>query len=349
MVTYAAPMAKRPPQGRGSGGRVTPSPKRDASEESTDAVSAKDRPKARVPQASAAGRAKVARTAARETVKAKAVDKTDRVDTTDRAATKVGVPRSAPRARSKGAAVERALVEQAAPDDEPVRSAGAGIKALLVGSADPDYIKPKDRERPWWGMGDMLIWFVVAQFIGVLGLTVVVSLSGYVGPSPGPGGRIGEVVGHLAIGQQPSVAKSFADLPLHYGLLLQVPFWLGLIGGPIYAVIRKGRTLREDFGVWMTWTDIPLGLAIGVFTQVVLVAVLYKILFLFIHDQDVSAEARKLTDRATTPAQVALLFVIVVVGAPIAEELFFRGLALHAITPAGTHSVSTVPPAGAQS
>ena len=70
----------------------------------------------------------------------------------------------------------------------------------------------------------------------------------------------------------------------------------------------------------------PVGLAIGVASQLVLVPLIYWPIFWLIGDQDVSAAARELTDRATDPFGVVLLFLIVGIGAPIAEEIFFRGL-----------------------
>ena len=50
----------------------------------------------------------------------------------------------------------------------------------------------------------------------------------------------------------------------------------------------------------------------------------------FIDRQTVSQSAEKLTDRATGWG-VLLLFLLVVIGAPIVEELFFRGLVLRSL------------------
>jgi len=57
----------------------------------------------------------------------------------------------------------------------------------------------------------------------------------------------------------------------------------------------------------------------------------YKVIFVFVPEQDVSAGARSLTDRATTPATAVILFLVVAIGAPFCEELFFRGLSQRAI------------------
>ena len=337
MVTYAARMAKRPPQGRGSGGRVTPSAK--ARDGGPPSEAPKARPRARVPQATEAGKAKVAKTGAKDAVRTQArakatgtakpaaaapAAKSAKTAKTAKTATTDAVLRSAKESKVAKAARDAVLA------DAPPAT-GGGLRGLLAGPADPTYVKPRDRERPWWGMGDMALWWFVAQIVGGIGFTLIIAMSGYTGQPPGPGGRVGEVVGRLSLGQAPTVTPSVSDLPLHWYVLLQTPFWLGLVAGPVYAVKRKGRSLREDFGIWMTWKDIPIGLAVGVFTQVVLVTILYQIAFVFIGRQDVSAEAQKLTERATTPLQIVMLFVIVGLGAPIVEEVFYRGLAQHAI------------------
>jgi membrane protease YdiL (CAAX protease family) len=118
------------------------------------------------------------------------------------------------------------------------------------------------------------------------------------------------------------------DLPLSLVALTQIPLWAGYLGVPWYAARWKGAGLRHDFHLWMRWTDVPLGLAAGLVTQLVLVPLLYApALWLTDIDADeLSKEAQDLTDKATDPLGVVLLVVIVVVLAPVIEELFFRGL-----------------------
>ena len=140
-----------------------------------------------------------------------------------------------------------------------------------------------------------------------------------------------EQYGRVGVGQPPSVTQTIANMPLWVTTFLQVPLWIGFLGGPLYAAKRKGTSLKVDFGFRMEWRDIPLGLAVGIVTQVVLVTVLYKIIFVFTGEQDVSASARELTDKATSPGAALLVFAVVAIGAPVFEELFFRGLSQRAI------------------
>jgi hypothetical protein len=117
--------------------------------------------------------------------------------------------------------------------------------------------------------------------------------------------------------------------PIWLVAILQVPLWLGLIGAVIVVSRRWGTSsLRRDYGFRFAAIDV-IGLPIGILTQLVFVPVLYWLLP-FIDRSSVSESAEKLTDRATGWG-VVLLFVLVVIGAPIVEELFFRGLVLRSL------------------
>lgn len=159
-------------------------------------------------------------------------------------------------------------------------------------------------ERPRWGFADVLVAFVVAQIASGIGLAVYAAVEGI------------------------AVAEVTTDeLPIGAIALLQLPLWLGLLGMPLLSAWRRGNGAVRDFGLWMTRRDVPLGLAIGVGCQLVLVPlVTLPVLLLSDADQaDLEAPARELTDKATGPG-VLVLVLVVVVGAPLAEEVFYRGL-----------------------
>jgi membrane protease YdiL (CAAX protease family) len=122
----------------------------------------------------------------------------------------------------------------------------------------------------------------------------------------------------------------YNDLPLWLIAVLQVPLWVGLVGVVIIVSRRFGTgSLKKDYGFQFRMGDI-LGLPIGVVIQLVFVPLLYRILSIVVDTSSVSEPAERLTDRAEGIG-VALLVVLVVVGAPIIEELFFRGLLLRSI------------------
>jgi len=108
-----------------------------------------------------------------------------------------------------------------------------------------------------------------------------------------------------------------------------VGLWIGLLGTPLWLSRTRGsRSLARDFGLRITGRDVPVGIAAGVAVQLVLVPLIYVPLErLFPRAaKDLSQPARELAHQARSSVAFAVLAVLVVVGAPIAEELFFRGL-----------------------
>lgn len=186
---------------------------------------------------------------------------------------------------------------------------------------------------PRWGLGDAIGgWFLAVATSTVVGV-LVLGATGVAPDAPaGVGAAVGEVVGRLATGRPPEVTR---PAPLALTALLQIPLWAMLILVPVVVATTKGRGVVRDLGLRMRPLDVPVGLAAGAACQLLAVPALYWVLFRVIGEQDVSAEARRLTDRATDPLGVVLLFLIVAVGAPVAEELFFRGLTQRAFRKRG--------------
>ena len=136
-------------------------------------------------------------------------------------------------------------------------------------------------------------------------------------------------------------SESIENLSISIIALLQIPVWLGYLGAPLVAAVRKGSGLAADLGWRFERRDIPVGLGIGVATQLIAVPLLYVPIFFVFGEQDVSEAARELTDRATGWG-VLLLALVVVVGAPVVEELFFRSLLLRGIAKRGGSAVAAV-------
>jgi len=111
--------------------------------------------------------------------------------------------------------------------------------------------------------------------------------------------------------------------------VLQIPLWIGLIGALLFVSRQFGTgNFRRDYGLQFLPIDV-IGIPIGVLTQLVFVQVLYWALP-FIDRDEVSESAKSLTSRAEGWG-VVLLTMLVVVAAPVVEELFFRGLVLRSI------------------
>ena len=129
-----------------------------------------------------------------------------------------------------------------------------------------------------------------------------------------------------------AITNADADnIPLRTVALLQVPLDGTMVAVALYASIKKGRGPVRDFGLVAKWRDIA-GVFVGVVTQYVALLVYLPLLWSgLISADDVSKPARDITDKATDAPGVVLLVLIVVIAAPICEELFFRGLVLRAI------------------
>ena len=111
-----------------------------------------------------------------------------------------------------------------------------------------------------------------------------------------------------------------------------VGLWVGLAGAPMWASRLSGSgSLVEDFGLRFRPFDPVVGAVAGVGSQYVLDYVVYLPVQSnrrLIHE--VGQPAQHITGLAHG-AGVALLVAVVVVGAPVVEELFFRGLLLRAL------------------
>lgn len=131
------------------------------------------------------------------------------------------------------------------------------------------------------------------------------------------------------------------DLPLSLVLISQLGLWAGLAGVPWLATRLKGDGLVADLRLRLEPRDLWRGAPAGVALQLVVIPLLYWPLLDLLGQttDDVKGPARELTDRADGPLGVLMLVLIVGVGAPIVEEIFYRGFLQGALRKRG------VPPA----
>jgi len=175
---------------------------------------------------------------------------------------------------------------------------------------------------PRWGLGDAAAGWLIAESSAVVASSVLLGATGHVQ-------EIGSAVLSFvhAVTHRP---VAVTGIPLWMVAVLQAFLWVGLLGAPLVATRRKGNGPVRDLGLRFRWTDLPLGVAVGVASQFVLVPLLslpwIHLLGRSTHELD--APARELADKAHDPLGVILLVLIVVIGAPLIEELFFRGLVL---------------------
>lgn len=135
---------------------------------------------------------------------------------------------------------------------------------------------------------------------------------------------VGSVLFALAGGES---SASTTTVTIHVASV--VGLWLGFIGGPVAATRWFGScSLRGDFGLAAKGRDVPMGVIAGVLTQIVLVPLVSWPVEQF-WSIDVDEPTRQLLDN--TVGSRAVLYLVIIVGAPIAEELFFRGLLLRSL------------------
>lgn len=190
---------------------------------------------------------------------------------------------------------------------------GSSVVSDVVTASDagiePESGSTEATPEPRWGMADVVAAFVIAQFASLVGFSLFAMAKGV-----------------------PATELSTESLTIAETALLQIPLWAGLLGVPLLSARFRGNGPRRDFGLWSTFSDVPVGLAIGVASQLVLVPiVMLPVLLLTDTDEEaIEAPARELTERATDADAggfgILLLVLVVVVAAPLAEEVFFRGM-----------------------
>jgi hypothetical protein len=156
-----------------------------------------------------------------------------------------------------------------------------------------------------WGLAEALVGLLVVQVVGqMLGAAVFVG----------------------------SGQDDLDTAPLWSVTLANLPLQLCMIAVVLWATMTRGNGPVGDVGLRLRPTDVPCGIVLGPVTSVGLGLIYLPILEALGADPDkVDDAARDLTDRAGGAGSVILLVISVVILAPVAEELLFRGLVLRAI------------------
>ena len=183
----------------------------------------------------------------------------------------------------------------------------------------------KEREIRW-GLPDVFIGIVISWVAAVVVFLAVLAATGL---DTGGETGTGAYVGRYGLSDSMSLERSEPALPLWTLPVGQIGLWGGFALTVVVAGTLRGTGIRRDFGLSMRPSDVPVGLLFGLLGQTVVVWLIYAPFQQFF-DFDVSEAAREITDRAATGGDIALVMLGVVVGAPIFEELFFRGLVLRA-------------------
>jgi membrane protease YdiL (CAAX protease family) len=187
-----------------------------------------------------------------------------------------------------------------------------------VTEAAPALAEGPTRPRRW-GLGDVLLGFS----IGLAGSQVVLA---------------------VILAATDRTVEQVDDLPLSLVAVAQMGLWLGLLGAPLVATRLKGNGLVADLDLRARWSDAWKGGGIGVLLQLVALPLLYWPLLDLLDKgaSDLEGPAREMTDRADGALGVVPLVLIVGVGAPIIEEIFYRGLFQRALLKRGLPPVAAI-------
>jgi membrane protease YdiL (CAAX protease family) len=161
---------------------------------------------------------------------------------------------------------------------------------------------------PRWGIADALV---------TIGLSVVLAI----------------VAGVVALA---------LDLPLGIAVIAGIVApWLGLLGWPLVCTRMRGNGPRIDLGLQLTWSDVRLGVGVGI-VGLLLAGVIALLTRGVVGDFNSAAGeiALELQDEGTL-AMVAFA-VAVMVGAPIVEEIAFRGMVFNSLRKRGLSAVWTI-------
>ena len=155
--------------------------------------------------------------------------------------------------------------------------------------------------RPRWGLGDFLV-----GLFGGYSLASLIAALWYA--------RTGD-----------------EDLDLLGQAVSQAGLWTGMVGAAVMASRNKGAgRVRDDFGFRARWSDLGVGVLVALGVQLLLLPAIGLLLRPQLGEPEVSGPVQDLLDKSQGFAFIGLVL-SVAVGAPIVEELFFRGLLLRSL------------------
>jgi membrane protease YdiL (CAAX protease family) len=216
---------------------------------------------------------------------------------------------------------------------EPAEGAERQVLARAVERAEGWHPDPYGRFAHRWWDGEAWTASVTANDGGGVRWDpdpLDVNVAAAAPPAPGLKGIVTAFIG-MAIGLILStlvyvVVDRMDDPPSLslYLLISSIALWTGLVGAVVVVSRRRGTgSVVRDFGLRFRWSDLGFGLAGAIVGRVVATASLLPLPLL---DDDFEDAPDLFDEAATNGWSWAALIVVACVGAPLVEELFFRGL-----------------------
>ncbi len=149
--------------------------------------------------------------------------------------------------------------------------------------------------------------------------------------------------GALVVGIGVGAVLWFMDAPAAVQVLLGTTApWVILAGWPLLITRLRGNGPRIDLGLRLTWRDTGWGLVGGLVALILAGLAALASQALFPDLTSAAAEAATLLQESAGRGSLIVFALLVMVGAPVVEELFFRGLAFSALRKRGVGAVLTI-------
>ena len=197
-------------------------------------------------------------------------------------------------------------------------------------ASEPTSASPSERAEPLaglpsageWGLVEACLGWLASTFVAGLLFVLALQSADFTSQPQRPGGYAGRAIGQVSTGQ----ALEDTAFPIAWQLLLLFPGWIILLAVPWLFAGVLGRE-RPGWSLKGKPSDIGLGVISGLLLQVPILIVVVMVMRLVFGEFEPSGRALALVDAASaSPLLVVLLVVCVAVGAPVVEELFYRGL-----------------------
>ena len=118
--------------------------------------------------------------------------------------------------------------------------------------------------------------------------------------------------------------------------------WLMLAGWPVFITWRKGNGARIDLGMILRWSDVGWGALFGV-AGLFMAGIGALITMLIVGDFNSAAGEAALALRESSSFTALFIFAVVIaVGAPVVEEIAFRGMLFGALRKRGINPIWVV-------
>jgi membrane protease YdiL (CAAX protease family) len=148
------------------------------------------------------------------------------------------------------------------------------------------------------------------------------------------------LLGFVLISAAVAAGGSLLDIPLPWLLLLGISLpWIALAGWPLLTTSFQGNGPRIDLGLRLTWSDVGWGVIGGFAALMAGGAIALLLQAIFGEFTSAAGEVgNQLRDEGPMLAVIAFAL-CVAIGAPIAEEIAFRGMAYNALAKRGLSTV----------